>query len=72
MPTNEYESKEGDVKINDLWQLLNIILAISVLYFLNVFDFFDKVGYFIGIPIVIIGIIILNYLLSKFFALFVE
>lgn len=66
------ENKEGKIKRNDWGKVVNIILIVITLYLLNIYDVFEYTGVIMGILLVFVWGILINYLVDKIFYLFIH
>lgn len=66
------ESKKGKIERNDWRKLISIILAGITLYLLFAYNLFDYTGYIIGLLLVIVWGVIINFIVNKVFYLFMD
>lgn len=69
---NDFDSKKKKIERSQWRKLISIVLAGITLYLLFTYDIFDYTGYIIGFLLVIIWGILINYMVNKTFALFIE
>lgn len=69
---NELESKEEKIKRNEWRKLISILLAAVTLYLLNIYNIFEYTGLGLGILIVAVFGLVINYIVDKVFSLFIN
>lgn len=67
----DFEGKEGKIKRNEWRKLISVAFIVITLYLLNVYNVFDYTGYIIGILLVLVWSLIINYIIDKIFSLFI-
>lgn len=66
------EDKQGKVERNEWRKLVNIIVAGVTLYILLAYNVFDYTGNIIGVLLVLVWGVIINYIVKKIFSLFMD
>ena len=67
-----YLEKKKKIEMNKWRQLINVILAGIVLYFLLTFNVFHYTGNILGVLLVLIVGQILNLIVKRLFSLFID
>lgn len=67
---NEYENKKGKIKRNDWRKLISFVISLIALYILLNYNVFEHTGYVLGLLLVAISGIVINYVIDKIFDLF--
>lgn len=66
------EDKQGKVERNEWRKLVNIIVAGVTLYILLAYNVFDYTGNIMGVLLVLVWGVIINYIVKKIFSLFMD
>lgn len=69
---NEFESKEGKIKRSEWRKFISIVFTGITLYLLLNYDIFEYTGNIIGVLLVIIWGVTINFIVNKIFALFID
>lgn len=67
-----FDSKEGKAERNEWRKLVSVILVGITLYLLLTYDIFAYTGNIIGVLLILVWGLILNYIVNRTFALFIN
>lgn len=67
-----FDSIERKVEVNQWRKLINIIIAGVTLYLLLTYNLFDYTGNIIGVLLLLVWSLVMNYIVRKVFYLFMK
>lgn len=69
---NYFDSKDRRIEKNMWRKLVNIIVAGVTLYLLLIYNIFDYTGNILGVLLVLVRGGLINYIVKKVFAIFID